>query len=82
MTKHEYVRNYHGDVIHKVGCGKIGKRCYPWDWAEGRSEDELRKYLDEAWLRYKFCKACFGDPDRDETERQLLRRQLELEQQE
>ena len=78
-VNYRYKRSQNGEVIHRFGCGRAGN-AVEWKWAEGKSEAQIREQLRPTQLMYRYCKVCFGNPDRDETERLLLRRQLEMEQ--
>lgn len=43
------------DTVHRADCSRLGKRVLPWQYAEGKSREEIATAIKTG---LKFCKCC------------------------
>jgi hypothetical protein len=60
-----YVQTQGGRVIHYADCSHTGDTAVAWDWAAGKTVEEIRQELAALRLDARFCRHCIGMP-RDE----------------
>ena len=59
----EYVRTQGGRMIHRATCPWIATReigAIPWNWAQGRTVDQIRQEMRDLGLEARFCRHCIG----------------------
>lgn len=49
------VRSGNGRTVHTATCKRAGRKAVPWNWAEGKTRDQLRS---AETLGVRFCKVC------------------------
>lgn len=51
-------------VVHKSGCRCLTRasKAVPWNWAEGKTEEELVRLITSGEIPYqRLCSYCFGE---------------------
>lgn len=55
--KRPLVRSAKG-MVHAADCGLVGSLTKPWEWADERTEAEIRTAGAQLGIELQFCRVC------------------------